>query len=63
VVIGGDTTASKPRATTVETSKSTATTVETTSTRASSSSGPSRKISKPMDIIDADIEEEDKPFQ
>lgn len=61
--IGGDTTASKSRATTVETSKSTATTVETTSTRASSSSGPARKISKPMDIIDADIEEEDKPFQ
>jgi hypothetical protein len=52
--IGGDTT----------TSKSTATTVETTSTRASSSSGQTtRKSSKPMDVIDVDIEDEDKPFQ
>jgi hypothetical protein len=61
--VGGDTIASKSTATTVETSKSTATTVETTSTRASSSSGQTRKISKPMDVIDVDIEDEDKPFQ
>jgi hypothetical protein len=61
--IGGDKTASKSTATTVETSKTTATTVETTSTRASSSSGQTRKISKPMDVIDVDIEDEDKPFQ